>query len=165
MQTTRAYSRGFSISTRSVLLNRTRIHTNTYDHSLSHNTDRFPQVRTLEQGKTIEELENAVNKLAKSKHKTSAELHDLKNELEMTENEAKAKKARSSQTVQQLNSELQTTKQALEESRVREKQVNTVLFIMLLFFGGGGGEHMLEKRIYKSELVNEILHFGCHTCH
>lgn len=81
------------------------------------------RVRTLEQGKTIEELENAVNKLAKSKHKTSAELHDLKNELEMTENEAKAKKARSSQTVQQLNSELQTTKQALEESRGREKQL------------------------------------------
>ena len=105
------------------------------------------KVRTLEQGKTIEELENAVNKLAKSKHKTSAELHDLKNELEMTENEAKAKKARSSQTVQQLNSELQTTKQALEESRVREKQVNTVLFRTCLLFcfggcfflGGGGG--------------------------
>lgn len=78
-----------------------------------------------------------MNKLAKSKHKTSAELHDLKNELEMTENEAKAKKARSSQTVQQLNSELQTTKQALEESRGREKQVNTVLFryVCSYFFG------------------------------
>lgn len=97
-------------------------------------------MRTLEQGKTIEELENAVNKLAKSKHKTSAELHDLKNELEMTENEAKAKKVRSSQTMQQLNSELQTTKQALEESRVREKQVYTVLFIMLLCFGVGAGK-------------------------
>lgn len=81
-----------------------------------------------------------MNKLAKSKHKTSAELHDLKNELEMTENEAKAKKAHSSQTVQQLNSELQTTKQALEESRVREKQVYTVLFIMLLCFGVGAGK-------------------------
>lgn len=83
-----------------------------------------------------------MNKLAKSKHKTSAELHDLKNELEMTENEAKAKKARSSQTVQQLNSELQTTKQALEESRVREKQVNTVLFRtshVCCSLGGEGG--------------------------
>ncbi|PFX24254.1 hypothetical protein AWC38_SpisGene11115 [Stylophora pistillata] len=81
------------------------------------------RVRTLEQGKTIEELENAINKLAKSKHKTSAELHDLKNEMEMTENEHREKKARSSETVQQLNSELQTTKRALEESRVREKQL------------------------------------------
>ena len=80
-------------------------------------------MRTLEQGKTIEELENAVNKLAKSKHKTSAELHDLKNELEMTETQAREKKAKTSQTLQQINSELQTTKQALEESRVREKQV------------------------------------------
>lgn len=83
------------------------------------------QVRTLEQGKTIEDLENAVNKLAKSKHKTGAKLHDLKNELEMTEAQAREKKARSLQTLQQLNSELQTTKQALEESRVREKQVQT----------------------------------------
>ena len=80
-------------------------------------------MRTLEQGKTIEELENAVNKLAKSKHKTRAELHDLKNELEMTETQAREKKAKTSQTLQQINSELQTTKQALEESRVREKQV------------------------------------------
>lgn len=81
-------------------------------------------MKTLEQGKTIEDLENAINKLAKSKHKTSAELHDLKNELEITENEHREKKAKSSQTMQQLNSELQTTKQALEESRMREKQVN-----------------------------------------
>lgn len=89
------------------------------------------QVRTLEQGKTIEELENAINKLAKSKHKTSTELHDLKNEMEMTENEHREKKARSSETVQQLNSELQTTKRALEESRVREKQVDTVSYCTL----------------------------------
>ena len=80
-------------------------------------------MRTLEQGRTIEDLENTVNKLAKSKHKTSAELHDLRSELEMTEANAREKKAQSSQTVQQLNGELQTTKQALEESRVREKQV------------------------------------------
>lgn len=89
------------------------------------------QVRTLEQGKTIEELENAINKLAKSKHKTSTELHDLKNEMEMTENEHREKKARSSETVQQLNSELKTTKRALEESRVREKQVDTVSYCTL----------------------------------
>ncbi|KAM7451441.1 hypothetical protein ABFA07_001100 [Porites harrisoni] len=81
------------------------------------------RVRTLEQGRTIEDLENTVNKLAKSKHKTSAELLDLRSELEMTEANAREKKAQSSQTVQQLNRELQTTKQALEESRVREKQL------------------------------------------
>lgn len=81
------------------------------------------RVRTLEQGKTIEELENAVNKLAKSKHKTSTELHDLKNELEMTETQAREKKAQTSQTLQQLNGDLQTTKQALEECRLREKQL------------------------------------------
>lgn len=87
-------------------------------------------MRTLEQGKTIEELENAVNKLAKSKHKTSAELHDLRNELEMTETQAREKKAQSSQTMQQLKSELQTTKQALDESRVREKQVRRNLKVL-----------------------------------
>lgn len=80
-------------------------------------------MRTLEQGKTIEELENTVNKLAKSKHKTNTELHDLRNELEMTETEAREKKAQTSKTLQQLSSELQTTKQALDESRDREKQV------------------------------------------
>lgn len=90
-------------------------------------------MRTLEQGKTIEELENAVNKLAKSKHKTSAELHDLKNELEMTENQHREKKARSSETLQQVNSELQVTKRALEESRIREKQVNTLAHAVTLF--------------------------------
>ena len=87
-------------------------------------------MRTLEQGKTIEELENAVNKLAKSKHKTSAELHDLRNELEMTETQAREKKAQSSQTMHQLKSELQTTKQALDESRVREKQVRRNLKVL-----------------------------------
>ncbi|KAK2568717.1 Coiled-coil domain-containing protein 170 [Acropora cervicornis] len=81
------------------------------------------RVRTLEQGKTIEELENTVNKLAKSKHKTNTELHDLRNELEMTETEAREKKAQTSKTLQQLSSELQTTKQALDESRDREKQL------------------------------------------
>ena len=86
-------------------------------------------MRTLEQGKTIEDLENAVNKLAKSKHKTSAELHDLRSELEMTETQAREKKAKSSQTLQQLSSELQTTKQALDESRLREKQVSTRLLL------------------------------------
>lgn len=81
------------------------------------------RMRTLEQGKTIEELENTVNKLAKSKHKTNTELHDLRNELEMTETEAREKKAQTSKTLQQLSSELQTTKQALDESRDREKQL------------------------------------------
>ena len=118
------------------------------------------QVRTLEQGKTIEELENAVNKLAKSKHKTSAELHDLKNEMVMTENDTKQKKARSSQTMQQINSELQTTKHALEESRVREKQVNT--FIVSLFSFGEYCPRQIAKYLATDA---SKLKFSLPSCH
>ena len=56
-------------------------------------------------------------------------MHDLKNELEMTETQAREKKAQTSQTLQQLNGDLQTTKQALEECRLREKQVCVECYI------------------------------------
>ena len=104
-------------------------------------------MRTLEQGRTIEDLENTVNKLAKSKHKTSAELHDLRSELEMTEANAREKKAQSSQTVQQLNRELQTTKQALEESRVREKQVRKIRKMLFIHDTGGSVQKIRELPI------------------
>ena len=104
-------------------------------------------MRTLEQGRTIEDLENTVNKLAKSKHKTSAELHDLRSELEVTEANAREKKAQSSQTVQQLNRELQTTKQALEESRVREKQVRKIRKMLFIHDTGGSVQKIRELPI------------------
>ena len=81
------------------------------------------QVKTLEQGKAIEDLEQTVNKLAKSKHKTTTALAGMKNELEASEYEARETKAKSSASVHQLARELESIKVNLEETRLREKQV------------------------------------------
>jgi len=81
------------------------------------------KVKTLEQYKTIEDLEQAVNKLARSKQKTALELKEVKSELGAAENETRENKAKSDVTMQQIASELLTTKQALEETRTREKQL------------------------------------------
>ena len=81
-------------------------------------------MKTLEQYKTIEDLEQAVNKLAKSKQKTALELKEVKSELGAAECETRENKAKSDVTMQQIASELLTTKQALQETRTRERQVS-----------------------------------------
>ncbi|KAK3698829.1 hypothetical protein QZH41_016033 [Actinostola sp. cb2023] len=81
------------------------------------------KTRTLEQERTIENLEQVVNKLARSKQKTKEYLVDVKSELGARESEARESKAQSSVTLHQIQSELGTTKLALEETRIREKQL------------------------------------------
>ncbi|EDO48576.1 predicted protein [Nematostella vectensis] len=81
------------------------------------------KVTTIEQCKTIEGLEQALNKLARSKQKTKEQLDGIKSELGVAESEARETRSKASMTQQQLRSELETTKLALEESRIREKQL------------------------------------------
>ena len=86
----------------------------------------IPQAQAIKQYHTIEELEQAVNKLAKSKEKTAKELKTIKQELEMTETHAKTSQGKTEGTLSQVMSELSTTKEALTESKKREKQVSKV---------------------------------------
>jgi len=81
------------------------------------------KAQAIKQYHTIEELEQAVNKLAKSKEKTAKELKTIKQELEMTETHAKTSQGKTEGTLSQVMSELSTTKEALTESKKREKQL------------------------------------------
>ncbi|XP_031554608.1 coiled-coil domain-containing protein 170-like [Actinia tenebrosa] len=81
------------------------------------------KTRTIEQERTIENLEQVLNKLAKSKQKTKEYLVDVKTELEASQSEARETMAKTSGSLSQVTSELNTTKIALEESRLRERQL------------------------------------------
>jgi uncharacterized coiled-coil protein SlyX len=88
------------------------------------------QTRTIEQERTIENLEQVLNKLAKSKQKTKEYLVDVKTELEASQSEARESKAKTNVSMSQILSELSTTKLALEETRIREKQVKEIRYDM-----------------------------------
>lgn len=81
------------------------------------------QRENLEQSQKLEDLEQLVSKLAKSKDKTSRQLQGVKRDLHLTETEAKEEKAKSSSNMNQLARELASVKETLEETRAREKQV------------------------------------------
>ena len=77
----------------------------------------------MEQEKKIEELEGTVNKLARSKQKSSIELAGIKKELRSSAQLAKTDESERIATIQQLESQLKITHEALEEVKKRENQV------------------------------------------
>ena len=79
----------------------------------------------MEQSQKLEDMEQLVSKLAKSKDKSSRQLQGMKRGLRFTETEAKDEKAKISSSMSQLMVELNTVKETLRETRAREKQVRT----------------------------------------
>lgn len=81
------------------------------------------KIKTLEQIKTIEDLNKCKDKLEKMKEKAEKKLLTLKSELDSTEHEAKEDKERSRKMIQGITSEMKTLKKSLEEAEKREKQL------------------------------------------
>ena len=71
----------------------------------------------------MEDLERLVNKLAKSKDKTTRQLQGMKRDLLLTETEVQEEKSKTTNSMSQLMCELNNVKGTLEETRAREKQV------------------------------------------
>ncbi|XP_069788422.1 coiled-coil domain-containing protein 170 isoform X2 [Narcine bancroftii] len=81
------------------------------------------KIKTLEQNRTIEELNKSVKKLEKLKQEAIAKLDTTKSELDFTEIEAKEEKDRARNILEAVSSELKTLKQTLEEVARRERQL------------------------------------------
>lgn len=75
------------------------------------------------QSQKLEDLEQLVSKLAKSKDRTSRQLQGMKRDLRVTETEAKEEQTKTSSSASQLMCELKAVKLTLEETRTREKQL------------------------------------------
>ncbi|EMP35252.1 Coiled-coil domain-containing protein C6orf97 [Chelonia mydas] len=80
------------------------------------------KVKTLEQIRTIEELNKSQGKLEKMKEKAEKQLICVKSELQFTEHEAKEDKERARSMLEAVTSELKALKTILAEVSKREKQ-------------------------------------------
>ncbi|XP_078262045.1 coiled-coil domain-containing protein 170 [Rhinoraja longicauda] len=81
------------------------------------------KIKTLEQNKTIEDLNKSVKKVEKLRHEATAKLGSTTSDLRFTEFEAKEEKDRARNILGAVSGELKTLKQTLEEVAQREKQL------------------------------------------
>ncbi|XP_053448393.1 damage-control phosphatase ARMT1 isoform X2 [Nycticebus coucang] len=81
------------------------------------------KIKTLEQTKTIEDLNKSREKLEKMKEKAEKKIKSIKSELDTTEHEAKENKERARNMLEVVTSEMKTLKKSLEEAEKREKQL------------------------------------------
>ncbi|XP_008579860.1 PREDICTED: coiled-coil domain-containing protein 170, partial [Galeopterus variegatus] len=81
------------------------------------------KIKTLEQTKTIEDLNKSRDKLEKMKEKAEKKLMSVKSELDTTEYKAKEDKEKSRNMIEVVTSEVKTLKKSLEEAEKREKQL------------------------------------------
>ncbi|XP_059504800.1 coiled-coil domain-containing protein 170 isoform X1 [Stegostoma tigrinum] len=81
------------------------------------------KIKTLEQSKTIGELNKSMKKLEKLKETAVEKLNTTKSELDLTELEAKEEKERARNILEAVGSELKTLKQTLQEVARRERQL------------------------------------------
>ncbi|KAM4040296.1 coiled-coil domain-containing protein 170 [Anomaloglossus baeobatrachus] len=81
------------------------------------------KIKTLEQYKTIEQLNKSLDDLERVKSKTHKKLISVKSELDYTEREAKDEKEKTTNYIEVITSELKTLKTTLEEVSKREKQL------------------------------------------
>ncbi|XP_075780557.1 coiled-coil domain-containing protein 170 isoform X2 [Pelodiscus sinensis] len=81
------------------------------------------KVKTLEQTRTIEELNKSQGKLEKMKEKAEKQLICVKSELQFTEHEAKEDKEKARSMLEAVTSELKALKTTLAEVSKRERQL------------------------------------------
>uniref|UniRef100_A0A8D1Z1M9 Coiled-coil domain-containing protein 170 n=1 Tax=Sus scrofa TaxID=9823 RepID=A0A8D1Z1M9_PIG len=81
------------------------------------------KIKTLEQTKTIEDLNKSRDTLEKMKEKAEKKLLSVKSELDTAEHEAKENKERAKNMLEVVTSETKTLKKSLEEAEKREKQL------------------------------------------
>ncbi|XP_067900554.1 coiled-coil domain-containing protein 170 isoform X2 [Heterodontus francisci] len=100
-----------------------KAHTSSTDLKAKLSDTHELKIKTLEQSKTIEELDQSVKKLEKLKAEALVKLNSTKSELDFTEFEAKEEKDRARNILEAVGSELKTLKQTLEEVGKRERQL------------------------------------------
>ncbi|XP_004368882.2 coiled-coil domain-containing protein 170 [Trichechus manatus latirostris] len=81
------------------------------------------KIKTLEQTKTIEDLNKSRDQLEKMKEKAEKKLMSVKSELDTTKHEAEEHEERARNMTEVVTSEMKTLKKSLEEAEKREKQL------------------------------------------
>ncbi|NXA39207.1 CC170 protein, partial [Eudromia elegans] len=81
------------------------------------------KIKTLEQNKTIEELNQSQGKLQRMKEKAEKQLTSVKSELHLKECEANEDKEKAKNMIKALSSEMQVLKTTLAEVAKRERQL------------------------------------------
>ncbi|KAM8809774.1 coiled-coil domain-containing protein 170 [Eudromia elegans] len=81
------------------------------------------KIKTLEQNKTIEELNQSQGKLQRMKEKAEKQLTSVKSELHLKEREANEDKEKAKNMMKALSSEMQVLKTTLAEVAKRERQL------------------------------------------
>ncbi|XP_078413709.1 coiled-coil domain-containing protein 170 [Cetorhinus maximus] len=100
-----------------------KAHTSSMDLKVKLSDTHELKIKTLEQSKTIEDLNKSMKKLEKLKETAIGKLNSTKSELDFTEFEAKEEKDRARNILEAVGSELKTLKQTLEEMGKRERQL------------------------------------------
>ncbi|XP_076715528.2 coiled-coil domain-containing protein 170 [Callospermophilus lateralis] len=81
------------------------------------------KIKTLEQTKTIEDLNKSRDKLEKMKEKAEKQLASVRAELDTAGREAKEDKERARNMLEAVTSEMKTLRRSLEDAEKREKQL------------------------------------------
>lgn len=83
----------------------------------------FSQIKTLEQNRTIEELNKSQGKLERMKEKAEKQLTSVKSELLLKERKAAEDKEKNKNMLEAVSSEMKVLKTTLAELAKRERQV------------------------------------------
>lgn len=86
------------------------------------------QIQTLEQNRTIEELNNSQGKLERMKEKAEKQLNSVKSELNLKERKATEEKEKAKNMLEMVSSEMKVLKTTLAELAKRERQVGMQLY-------------------------------------
>ncbi|XP_006874420.1 PREDICTED: coiled-coil domain-containing protein 170 [Chrysochloris asiatica] len=81
------------------------------------------KIKTLEQNKAIEDLNQSRDKLEKMKEKAERKLMSVKTKLDTTEHEAAEQREKAKNMIEVVTSEVKILKKSLEEAEKREKQL------------------------------------------
>ncbi|OXB60337.1 hypothetical protein ASZ78_001819 [Callipepla squamata] len=81
------------------------------------------QIQTLEQNRTIEELNKSQGKLERMKEKAEKQLISIKSELNLKEQKAMEEKEKAKNTLEMVSSEIKVLKTTLAELANRERQL------------------------------------------
>lgn len=86
------------------------------------------QIQTLEQNRTIEELNKSQGKLERMKEKVEKQLNSVKSELHLKELKATEDKEKAKNMLEAVSSEMKVLKTILAELTRRERQVGVQVF-------------------------------------
>lgn len=86
------------------------------------------QIQTIEQNRTIEELNKSQGKLERMNEKAEKQLNSVKSELKLKEQKANEEKEKAKKMLEVVSSEMKALRTTLAELANRERQVGIQLF-------------------------------------